>query len=324
MTQTLPPGYTLRRPSLDDLEAVTDLLNACSIADYGVPDLTSSYLRSNWQQHGFSLAADAWAILAAQQHIIAYADLAKEHGKWFAFVRTHPEHLSLGLATALLHLAEQRATERMGELAPEKQGSMRASTTDANQRGQHLLEQHGYRVIRHFWQMQITLTSAPPVPTWPAGITVRTLAPGEDLHPIHQAVDEAFQDSWEPEPINFDEWQHWVERSGLDPALWFLAMDGSDLAGGALCRYRVGMAWVGQLAVRRPWRKRGLGLSLLQHAFGTFYQRGAREVGLGVDAQNVTGATRLYERAGMRVFKQYDTYEKGLAQALPHPGENPP
>jgi GNAT superfamily N-acetyltransferase len=64
--------------------------------------------------------------------------------------------------------------------------------------------------------------------------------------------------------------------------------------------------------VRRPWRKHGLGLALLHHAFGEFYRRGTREIGLGVDAQSLTGATRLYERAGMHALLHYDSYEKEL------------
>jgi len=64
--------------------------------------------------------------------------------------------------------------------------------------------------------------------------------------------------------------------------------------------------------VRRPWRRKGLGLALLLHSFGEFYRRGRRRVGLGVDAQSLTGATRLYEKAGMRVARVYNTYEKEL------------
>jgi ribosomal protein S18 acetylase RimI-like enzyme len=59
------------------------------------------------------------------------------------------------------------------------------------------------------------------------------------------------------------------------------------------------MGWVGTLGVLRPWRRRGLGLALLQHSFARLYERGQRKVGLGVDAQSLTGATRLYEKAGM-------------------------
>ena len=53
-----------------------------------------------------------------------------------------------------------------------------------------------------------------------------------------------------------------------------------------------------------------MGQALLQQAFGEFYRRGRPWVGLGVDASNPTGATRLYERAGMAVSKQFDLYQK--------------
>ena len=51
------------------------------------------------------------------------------------------------------------------------------------------------------------------------------------------------------------------------------------------------MAWVNQLCVRRPWRRRGLGLAMLHHCFGEFYRRGKQRVGLGVDATSLTNAT---------------------------------
>ena len=76
---------------------------------------------------------------------------------------------------------------------------------------------------------------------------------------------------------------------------------------------RGGAGWVGAIGVRKPWRKRGLGLALLLHAFGEFYRRGQPRIGLGVDAQNPTGATRLYERAGMRVAYEAVAFEKALA-----------
>jgi hypothetical protein len=45
---------------------------------------------------------------------------------------------------------------------------------------------------------------------------------------------------------------------------------------------------------------------------GEFYKRGMRKVGLTVDAQNPTGATRLYERAGMQMTNEYIVFEKKL------------
>jgi hypothetical protein len=55
-----------------------------------------------------------------------------------------------------------------------------------------------------------------------------------------------------------------------------------------------------------------LALALLQHSFGEFWQRDTFKVGLGVDGLNPNGATGLYEKAGMEVDLQWDTYSKEL------------
>ena len=91
-----------------------------------------------------------------------------------------------------------------------------------------------------------------------------------------------------------------------------IAWDGNEIAGFSLNRFGKGIGWVGTLAVRRPWRKKGLGLALLRHSFGEFYKRGMTTIGLGVDASNPTGATRLYQRAGMYVAGEFVMYEKEL------------
>ena len=102
----------------------------------------------------------------------------------------------------------------------------------------------------------------------------------------------------------FEEWRELrlVKDPDFDPTLWFVVRDGDEIA--AVMRNepdRSGAGFVGAIGVRKPWRKRGIALALLYHAFGEFYRRGKRRVALGVDAENPTGATRLYERAGMQV-----------------------
>lgn len=64
--------------------------------------------------------------------------------------------------------------------------------------------------------------------------------------------------------------------------------------------------------VRRAWRRRGIALALLRHSFAALYQAGKRKVSLEVDAENHTGATRLYEKAGMHVDRRQETFEKEL------------
>jgi ribosomal protein S18 acetylase RimI-like enzyme len=76
-----------------------------------------------------------------------------------------------------------------------------------------------------------------------------------------------------------------------------------------------GYGFIGSIGVRRPWRRRGVGEALLRRTFALLHARGLRKVRLLVDSENPTGATRLYERVGMSVLRQSNTWEHGPAGA---------
>jgi predicted N-acetyltransferase YhbS len=173
--------------------------------------------------------------------------------------------------------------------------------------------------------MVIDLDQEIPDPQWPKDIKVQTFKEYSDLRAIFAAITDAFKDHWgyveSDQEERFKRWQHFIENSDdFDPELWFIAMDGDEIAGVAICLPRMGensdMAVVETLGVRRPWRRRGLALALLQQSFISFKGVNKKQAGLGVDADSLTGATRLYEKAGMHVAQEVATYEKVL-----RPGE---
>lgn len=168
----------------------------------------------------------------------------------------------------------------------------------------------GYRLWRSSFRMEIALAERPEQPAFPDGIDVRTYEDG-DADVLIASLNEAFAEDpfWSGlTPSSFREF--YLRARGFDPSLWLLAWDGAQLAGSSLAYpERSGeqnVGWVGTLGVRRPWRRRGLGEALLRASFARLYDRGLRRVGLGVDSENVTGALRLYERAGMRRVSQSD------------------
>jgi mycothiol synthase len=95
-----------------------------------------------------------------------------------------------------------------------------------------------------------------------------------------------------------------------------VALDGDAIGGAAVCGWKEwgDWGWVGTLGVLPSHRGRGLGEALLLTAFAEFWRRGERRVALGVAADNPS-ATRLYERAGMRVLYTIVLYEKELRAA---------
>jgi ribosomal protein S18 acetylase RimI-like enzyme len=117
----------------------------------------------------------------------------------------------------------------------------------------------------------------------------------------HEAVEDAFRDLWGRPRNTFESFVRETEKESFDPSLWFLAVEGDEIAGVTLCKTLANEGWVAVVGVRRPWRKRGLALALLRHAFAEYHRRGVRKVLLSVDAESITGAPRLYGRAGMRV-----------------------
>jgi mycothiol synthase len=307
-------NYAIRPASLDDLHAVVALVNDCSIAEGGSPDETPQNLLADWNTPGFALVTDAWLAMAPGGAVAGYeqVELSDEEGAAFEIDGyVHPNFTGQGIGAALLRLAEDRAR---AQIRAGRTAKLRGAIAAANARARQLFAAAGYQVVRHFWRMEIDLHAPPAPPTWPEGIAVRGFVPGQDERATHAAIEEAFEDHWEHAPVAFDEWQRrHIQRDDFDPSFWFLASDGGEVAATALCYTRSdSLGWVRHLGVRRGWRGRGLGLALLQHAFAAFYARGRTTVGLGVDAQSPTGATRLYQRAGMRVTEEYETYEKLL------------
>src|SRR3954447_2658872 len=176
----------------------------------------------------------------------------------------------------------------------------------------------GSRPIRPWLTMEVEFgVEAPPEPVIPEGIELRLYRHPDDEQQVYEAVQEAFADHWGFHPQSIESWREFtVKWRNFDPDLWLLAWAGDEVAGASL-NYpdRVddpGYGWIGTLGVRRPWRRRGVGEALLRRSFAMLHARGLRTVRLGVDAENPTGATRLYERVGMRVLRQSDTWERGF------------
>jgi mycothiol synthase len=213
----------------------------------------------------------------------------------------------------MLAWIEARAREDMKLAEPDLRVFIRSTMDGKDEIAKQAHEAEGYRSVRFNWRMEINLTEAPPVPVFPAGIELRPFDKETHAHLVLEAENDAFSEHWGSHVSTFEEWSHRkLEKAEFDPSLWMIAWDGDQIAGFSQNRFRMGIGWVGTLGVRKPWRKSGLGLALLQHSFDEFYRRGMKTVGLGVDASNKTGATRLYQRAGMNIASEFITFEKEI------------
>jgi GNAT superfamily N-acetyltransferase len=123
---------------------------------------------------------------------------------------------------------------------------------------------------------------------------------------------------WGYAPMSFEDWQHWLLGDDHDWSL-FLAEADREPAGVALCRPQPTEPEIGSIrvvGVRRSWRRKGVGRALMLHAFADFRRRGMRGASLGVDAESLTGAQRLYTSVGMHVARESDIFERALVGSV--------
>lgn len=298
----------VRRPTAADAAAVAAIGAAYDLAHFGESEVDEAEVRDWWRD--LDLERDAW-LLELDGAPVAYAAL-EEHGPatWLADVYVHPAAAGRGVGTRCVDLTEARAAELAA-------ATIRNATLAADEAGVRLLESRGYRPHRHFFRMVLDLgDEPPPAPAAIEGIEIGPFERAREARAVHAAIQEAFAHEWGFRPETFEAWtKRRLEAERFDEALWLVARDGGEVAGVSVNDWkRFGGGWIGGLAVREPWRRRGIGEALLRASFREFHRRGERRVALGVDADNPTGATRLYERVGMRVLFQAIVFERALGR----------
>jgi mycothiol synthase len=255
----------------DDAPALARFLDEHALAAFGESELSEEEMR-----HWFTLPGIWMRVAERDGQVAGYVDVvARDRGTRFdADART----LDREAADALVGAAEEHARSRSvaGALIRGFAPSTDRALVDA-------FTAAGWRVIRQSYRMRIELGDDFVEPRWPDGISGRTFRPGEEER-LYEAHMEAFAEHWDFRRQTFEAWRAFnVDHPRFELSLWWLAEDGSELAGLAM----------------NTWHFSG------DPQFGWINV-------LGVDAESTTGAVRLYERAGMHVVRCNDVYEKAL------------
>ena len=290
----------LRPPRAEDAPSIAALFNADAVALGVPPDVTAEQIATWWIGPTIDAAIDV-VVAEVDRRIVGYGDL---------FVRGDDVRLDIAGAEAeetLLDELERRAGGR---------GAYTHVVLHDGDPFRGFLEQRGYRAVRASYDMEIPLDDSLAPPAWPASVEPRAARPGDE-RAFYRVQEDAFADHWGYAPRGYEEWAHlYGSLRPFDPELWLIAEDAGEPAGIAICEggregdERTG--WVHVLAVRRPWRGRGLGSALLRWSFVALRGRGLERAALGVDAENTTGAVRLYERAGMQVTHRFEHWQRPL------------
>ena len=246
-------------------------------------------------------------------------------GDWLGFnlAFLQPEWRRKGLGRVMLRFNERRLREIAAEQI--ENGTLDAVTAryfetyvDDGEAGKKaLFLEEGYEAVRYGFDMVRLLSEPVEVTPLPEGIEVRPAKP-EHYRTIWDAAEEAFLDHWNSVPQTETDYQRFLKSPNFDPGLWKVGWDGDQVAGSVLNfvnaneneEYNRKRGYTEGISVRRPWRKRGLATALITRSLKMFQEMGMTEAALAVDAQNLSGALRLYESVGFQQVKQSATYRK--------------
>jgi mycothiol synthase len=297
----------LAAATLDDAAAVAEVLDACTQRFFDRSSSTEDAIDRLQQGEPFLATLDGepvgfghvWA--ASPQEVRAYA-------------RVRPSATGRGVGSALLTEVERRAA-RLASGRP----LLTVTSWAGDEQAAPILTRTGFSPLRYFLQMRVELERAARPSPVPDGVQLRGFVPGRDEDAVFAAFRESFADHWGAEA--FDEAHWWNENrdnltAGFDPSLWLLAEAESRVVAFAIAREPEEedetIGWVSLIGVVPQWRGQGVGEALLTRTLEAFRKRRRRRVGLDVDAENMSGALRLYRKVGMEPVPAFTIWSKAL------------
>ncbi|GLZ79021.1 putative acetyltransferase, GNAT [Actinorhabdospora filicis] len=293
----LPPRYTHRPATTDDIPAVTALADARERHFHGLPHADPGDVAATFARPALDPATRTLLVHGPDGDLAAWA-WAERRGE----IHVHPAHTGHGLGTALLDWAE-------GLTAP---GRFVQSVTDADTAAVEILTARGYTRLATAWLLEIGLDGGVDVPEVPGGVTVRPFADG-DGPGAHTLMEDAFA-AFQPRRKDYAEWaEGTVARETFAPWASPIAFENGEPVG-AVVSLDVpgsGEGYIERVAVREDRRGRGIARLLLRHAFAAFAARGLSACTLWTHSE--TGALALYERVGMRVRRSATVHARDLA-----------
>jgi ribosomal protein S18 acetylase RimI-like enzyme len=251
----------------------------------------------------------------------------EETGDLVLALRGHllPEARRRRIGTALLHHNE--AALRADPAVPRPGGRrLFDSWAEVGMLGTTaLLQREDYAPARWFLTLVRPTLDAIDEAALPQPLEVRPVATTDEAMAVLRAFDEAFRDHWGYTPEGEDEQRARLADPRQDPSMWQVAYDGDEIAGAVStlvdatdnARHGRARGWLDTVAVRRPWRRKGVARALIARALIVLRKHGLTSAALDVDADNRTGALHLYEESGFARDREIAVYRRPVDADAP-------
>ena len=309
----LPTGYAARPATLDDVDAMAALFNGIAAGISAADTMAATSFRTLLSTPEFDIAASTRLVHASDGTLAGFVELfdfEEPFTRIWGHALTAIEHRGRGVEEALHAWILERTKSTVAKAAPDVRVFIEQTVSAKDTQAIDTLREFGYEHTRTYLHMSIDLSSEIPAPDWPDGFTVCPIRSDEDLDGFLRAMVEAFSDHYGRGEMSSDQQVEFLRHLTLanpsyDPSLYFSIRQVDEVVG--ICNaypqdgIHTDSGYIPAVAVRRPWRRRGLALAMLLHQFRELKIRGKTAVVLHVDGESTTGANRLYEKAGMHV-----------------------
>jgi len=314
LSNALPAGFTALPCDVErDVAELTTLTNANYHAVgyplmYSEGDMREDLTASGIDAHSNAIVVRApTGAIAGWSWAVGATDAEKPRAYLFGGV--HQLFQGIGLGRHLLAWSRDRAEEL---LAPFPGATIQAQCVEPDERAQRLYVAAGMRPIRYYSDMLLRFADRPTsskLSDAPIPVGYQSLAMADvDLEALRALKNHCFADHWGSSSVTPVEWDEYLTAESMRPALGEIIADKN----GNLVAYHLTSAfpqdsntvghvlWVANLGVHREHRNRGLARLLLERHLIRAQADGYEGSMLGVDAESLTGANKLYESVGYK------------------------
>jgi mycothiol synthase len=306
-----------------DFPAIAELWNICEAADQAGEGTTVNQLRVEFADPWLDVARNVRLWEDGDGSLIAFAQLwtpnTDDLVQGRVVYQLHPDHREGDLESQIMRWGE----ERLRDVGRERGVATRlgCAVLDTQARQIALMERHGLAIERYTLVMERSLDEEIAEPQFPTGFSIREVADAANGPAWIDMFNLSFIDHWNHHPLTLERWTNWFNDPDGQPALNIVAV-APDGTFAAFCwagfdpaeieRSGHKAGWIHLLGTRRGFRRIGLGRAILLMGLQRLKAHGMDTAKLGVDAQSLTGATRLYESAGFATAQTWIKFAKDL------------
>jgi mycothiol synthase len=301
--------------------AIANLIDACETVDRLGEEVSATELKLILDAPKLDQARDVQLWEDGNYKLIGLALLDMPDSQdeidaclWFY---VHPNLRSEGLEKDIIKWGENRLreVEKERNLPAKLRTYSRVDKTDEIL----LLEKQGFEVDRYFLTMVRSLAEPIPTPEFPADFALTHVSGEQDIQPWVEMFNQSFIDHWNHHDLTAETVRYWMQDANYQPELDLIAISG-DRKFAAFCDCQIKPqknarsgtkdGWIELLGTRRDFRKMGLGKAMLLAGLHSLKAAGANTAKLSVDADSLTGATKLYKSVGFRPMETWLSWAK--------------